>query len=237
MDCELVLEPRTLANNVLSLIVGGREKIPLLEKDYQYFDQTPNHQIVDLAFAEARKRALRELKQTSGQIEFMKVDTIHLIKTEDFPIEMEHPFLRSFNSRINVVPKSDFQSTSQQNFAKPPFQKSIKAGTVIFHFSAFSNPLRIPEANGKEGAIVAGTYFTSESESLHCTSGFAVVGRFALPSNASAHYRHQIILEEDIDVLIGTVLPNFGFCGGGVEIFTLQPITKYRWGMQEIPVF
>lgn len=237
MDCELLLEPRTLQNNVLSLIVGGRKKVKLVEREYEYFSKTPNNEIIELAFRDAQNRMLIELEPTEEQVKSIKVDTIHFIKTEEFPLEMEYAFLNNFNRKIKIVAKSDLQSPVQQNFAKPPFFVKLKEGTVLFHYSAFSNPIRIPKANSKTGQIVAGTYFTSESESLHCTSGFAVVGRFALPSNASAHYRHQIILEEDIEALVGTVMPNFGFAGGGVEIFTLQPITKYRWGMQEIPMF
>ena len=50
-------------------------------------------------------------------------------------------------------------------------------------------------------------------------SGLAAVGRFALPTRISARYVFRITPGKGVKIFYGTVIPNYGLCGGGVEVF------------------
>jgi hypothetical protein len=68
------------------------------------------------------------------------------------------------------------------------------------------------------GGLLAGTYVTSERDANHATTGFAVVGRYALPNPLPAIHRFEIAIAAPLPCLAGTVSPAFGQAGGGVEI-------------------
>lgn len=87
----------------------------------------------------------------------------------------------------------------------------------IFHrFSAFNPDRRV---NPKTGDFSPGTYATPESEVPFLPTGFAVVGRLALPNNLPASHHYIIEVAAGTVVYFGTVAPAFGQAGGGVEAF------------------
>jgi hypothetical protein len=86
--------------------------------------------------------------------------------------------------------------------------------TSIFH--RYLNSGIDPKFNGKD--LKAGTYLTSTIDSNHATSGFGAVGRYALPIPLPASHVIQYELPKRTVIEIGTVAPNFGQSGGGVEI-------------------
>lgn len=87
-------------------------------------------------------------------------------------------------------------------------------GSRLFHrFSAFKHDRRVD----KKGNFLAGTYATTDSDFPMVPSGFAAVGRFALPNIAAASYHFQIEAPKTTWVTTGTVAPAFGQAGGGVE--------------------
>lgn len=69
------------------------------------------------------------------------------------------------------------------------------------------------------------TYLTSDMDIEHANTGFAAVGRYALPIPLPCTYVHQYELPVDTKLQVGTVAPLFGQAGGGVEVF-LQAKTK-----------
>jgi len=68
-----------------------------------------------------------------------------------------------------------------------------------------------------KGDFVAGTYATTYADMHFVPSGFAAVGRYALPNPASARYIFTLVTF-DRPTLMGTAAPNFGQSGGGVEV-------------------
>jgi len=86
-----------------------------------------------------------------------------------------------------------------------------------FHrFSAFNPDRRV---NPTTGDFAPGTYATVDSEVPFVPSGFAAVGRFALPNNLPASHHYVIKAPVGASVSFGTVAPAFSQAGGGVEAF------------------
>jgi hypothetical protein len=93
----------------------------------------------------------------------------------------------------------------------------VLPNTRTFHrFSAFNPDRRVDPSTGD---FLPGTYATPLSEVPFVPTGFAAVGRFALPntSPASHHYVNQAAAGTAVS--FGTVAPAFSQAGGGVEAF------------------
>jgi len=69
-----------------------------------------------------------------------------------------------------------------------------------------------------DGELTPGTYVTSTLDSSNANTGFGAVGRYALPIPLPASNVIEYEIEHNAEIEIGTVAPNFGQSGGGVEI-------------------
>lgn len=101
----------------------------------------------------------------------------------------------------------------------------LEENRVCYRFSAFYPDRRI---NPKTGDILPGTYATTKSEVPFVPSGFAAVGRFALPNNQPASYCYEIEAPVGTTVSFGTVAPAFGQAGGGVEAYFHDGFTNRK---------
>lgn len=101
------------------------------------------------------------------------------------------------------------------NVISPP-AALIATGYPIpyYRFSAFATDRRILP----NGDFLPGSYATTHADMPHVPSGFAAVGRYALPNPASARFVYSIHTYTRPS-LMGTAAPNFGQAGGGVEVF------------------
>jgi hypothetical protein len=97
--------------------------------------------------------------------------------------------------------------------APPENVISPKRAYSYYRFSAAHRDKRIMP----NGDFVPGTYATTYADFHFVPSGFAAVGRYALPNPASARFVFQIVTL-DRPTLMGTATPNFGQAGGGVEV-------------------
>ena len=102
--------------------------------------------------------------------------------------------------------------------------KKVKLVTDrTFHrFSAFKPDRRVTST----GDFVPGTYAVPESELPFLPTGFAVVGRLALPSPLPASHHYEISAKSGTVVDFGTVAPAFGQAGGGVEAYFARGATN-----------
>lgn len=82
-----------------------------------------------------------------------------------------------------------------------------------YRFSSTPTDRRI----APDGSFLPGTYATTYADLHFVPSGYAAVGRYAIPNPASARFVSQI-LTWDRPTKMGTVTPNFGQAGGGVEV-------------------
>lgn len=128
-------------------------------------------------------------------------------------------------------------SSAQSPISKglPSLQASMPSSLVkkvvlhsnrAFHrFSAFNPDRRV---NPKTGDFLPGTYATPESEVPFVPSGFAAVGRFALPNNLPASHHYVIEAPAGTTVAFGTVAPAFGQAGGGVEAYFQNAVINQK---------
>jgi|WetSurMetagenome_2_1015567.scaffolds.fasta_scaffold156856_2 hypothetical protein len=101
----------------------------------------------------------------------------------------------------------------QRSVAFPvPTRRGRNRLRSFYRFSAYTKDKHV-DANG----FKRGTYATTYSDIRLVPSGFAAVGRYALPNPASANCVFQI-LTRATPTLVGATSPNFGQAGGGVEV-------------------
>ncbi len=98
--------------------------------------------------------------------------------------------------------------------SSPPHLARTTFGQKFVRFSAFKKDFRILP----DGSVMPGTFLAPASEIGLVASGLAAVGRYALPKHVSAMWRFDMVTPPGIDYLYGTVMPNFGQAGGGVEV-------------------
>lgn len=104
--------------------------------------------------------------------------------------------------------------TSPEVVAAPPQNViSPKRPYSYYRFSAGPRDKRV----APNGDFLPGTYATTYADFQFVPSGFAAVGRYALPNPASARFVLQIVTF-DTPTKMGTAAPNFGQAGGGVEV-------------------
>ncbi len=97
----------------------------------------------------------------------------------------------------------------------PSYTYYSKPGDVFIRLSAFKNDRRILA----DGSVLPGTYATTLNDMKVIPSGAAAVGRYALPYRLPACNIYRIIPLPNTPVFFGTVTPNYGLCGGGVEVY------------------
>lgn len=98
---------------------------------------------------------------------------------------------------------------------------SIQLSHPTRFFRYISSPV---DARFKAGQITNGTYLTSLNDQQLANSGFGAVGRYALPLPMPASYKHDYTIPANTQLLVGTVAPQFGQSGGGVEVFTTSSV-------------
>jgi hypothetical protein len=81
--------------------------------------------------------------------------------------------------------------------------------------SAYPNDKRVLS----DGSLVSGTYATTIADIKEVPSGFAAVGRYALPNPMSAVFVYVIVPSSPVLINGGTVRPAFYQAGGGVQVF------------------
>lgn len=94
------------------------------------------------------------------------------------------------------------------------WEKILEAPTEFYRYCAFPEDPRIRD----DGSVVKGTYATTETEKSMVPNGLAAVGRFSLPIRMPAKFVVSIVAPAGTPIRYRTVAPNFGLCGGGVEV-------------------
>lgn len=92
----------------------------------------------------------------------------------------------------------------------------LTANRKFHRYSAFNPDRRIDPVTG---SLLPGSYAAPESEVPFIRTGFAAVGRLALPNLKPASNHYVIDVASGTTVEFGTVAPAFGQAGGGVEAY------------------
>lgn len=128
--------------------------------------------------------------------------------------------LRSAPTGVSVFPHRSslpqmIRRLAQKSSQPPPFLTKTTRADVFYRLSAFRNDRRI----GPNGKVAPQTYSTTQNDITEVPSGLAAVGRYALPSRLPAVFVFEITPPAGTPVVYGTVTPNHGLAGGGVEAF------------------
>jgi len=132
-------------------------------------------------------------------------------------------------SKFSVISNSrylTFKDNSSNN--KFPSYTYFTTGHEEFiSLSAYKNDKRITSTGG----VLSGTYATTTNDMNVTPSGLAAVGRFALPNRLPAINMFRISPPPKTPIYFGTVTPDYGMCGGGVEVFfpTKLPSGTAKW--------
>ena len=109
---------------------------------------------------------------------------------------------------------------------------TLKEDTVFYRFISSEADHRYVDEK-----LSANTYVTTSNDAVHVNSGFAVVARYALPLPLPADHRIEYKLPKGTRIQVGTVAPNFGQAGGGVEVFLPEATFASKVSVREIPDF
>lgn len=131
------------------------------------------------------------------------------------PINLEDDFSLAYSQADPEIKQPNSHLNAPGVFAEPPVTIiSPNRPHSYYRFCAGHRDKRVlPNGN-----FAPDTYATTYSDFHFVPSGFAAVGRFALPNPASARFVSQIVTY-DRPSKMGTVTPNFGQAGGGVEVY------------------
>lgn len=105
-----------------------------------------------------------------------------------------------------------------------PFSGTTGASDIFYRCEPWPTSRRISQANQE---VAAGTYACPQSELPFFPTGFAAVGRYALPNLAPACFRWELQPLAGTVVDCGASVPLYGQAGGGVEVY-FRKKTKNR---------
>ncbi len=187
--------------------------------DHEVFRQTLNQPETGMGYQQ-----VAVFPQFNSQVPrtLYLVNNTYLWEFENFnnlPLFLSIENLHQINSYLGSINHISIMTNSRYSVSPtailPPYTYYSKPGDVFIRLSAFNNDKRILG----DGSVLAGTYGTTLTDMKVTPSGLAAVGRYALPNRLSAKYRYRIIPPVGTPILFGTVTPNYGLCGGGVEVF------------------
>jgi len=97
----------------------------------------------------------------------------------------------------------------------------LSKNTRLFRFTSNKKDHNLIE----DDTIKKNTYLTTFNDQLFVNTGFGAVGRYAMPIPIPASYKHDYTFPKGTPLQVGTVAPNFGQAGGGVEVKTISQVT------------
>ena len=143
--------------------------------------------------------------------------------------------LRVLQSEADVstrVRESSSSTQSSSGGASEATEEELREEERFKRFSAYANDRRVTAS----GALVPGTYATTEEDAKHVKTGRDAVKRYALPNPAPAVYVFTIDPPFRTKLKRGVAQPAYGQPGGGVEvIFVNGSPDKTVTGPAQIP--
>ena len=147
-----------------------------------------------------------------------------LILNAELGVETKHLVGSFEHDRMQVTAGRDFRSLQLNPqdltvLTHGSYSSRTRKGEVFVRYSAFPNDRRIQS----DGSVVSGSYVTTENDAGHWGqpfgwTGLSVVARYALPDPRPAINLFLLRPRVTIPILCGTVAPNYGQAGGGVEV-------------------
>jgi hypothetical protein len=192
--------------------------LSIFRADQEVFNQALNSPETGMGY---QQLTIRFAGNLYNDIQAFLVNADYLFQFENFNnlplfLDLEHlPVMQTLRQvfSLSILTNSRFSVPATDTL--PPYTYYSKPGDMFIRLSAFSNDRRVTS----DGGVLPGTYATTTTDMSVTPSGLAAVGRYALPNRLSAYHVYRIIPPVDTPVLFGTVMPNYGLCGGGVEVY------------------
>lgn len=196
--------------------------------------------------------ALRDLPETGmgfyilrGQVDLEQYDRTLIIAGDHIVPADEHPQLFSIEefwsrepfpqeARAGGVDLSNLRTTTS-NVSLPSGYVAVSGAVPLLGSLTLTGPTKfyrfIVSASDHRyhgSTLVKDTYLTTDLDHQLVNTGFGVVGRYALPIPVPASHVFEYELPAGTVLNVGTVLPNFGQSGGGVEVRTTAPVASVQ---------
>lgn len=156
---------------------------------------------------------LRQRRFKAEEYSLLSGDPEQLESRDMVFLSLEDEFEVSFSILDPKFRTDTFGMSFQETVVEPPESAIPNVPQSYYRFCAYYKDRRV-DSNGN---FLPGTYATTYPDLHFVPSGFAAVGRYALPNPASARYVFSLVTF-DKPTLMGTAAPNFGQAGGGVEV-------------------
>lgn len=218
------------------LLFSNHFVVPIASPDFLYnFNRTFNRQFVDAKSQTTAFSCIQEDPQTGWRLDWS--DSVPLLGCEPLPNQS--------SPRTTSLQRQGFLAALSSAFPKqmpiiprpgtPLTLSKTTAGDEGFLRFTFHVPDR--RVNTTAGTVSPGTYCSPFRDGQKISSGFEAVGRFALP--VPLPYKHLVLLvpPPGTAVDIGTVVPNFGQAGGGVEAFFPNGFANLNLHYHSIPEY
>ncbi len=140
-------------------------------------------------------------------------------------IESEKSYFSSRNEIAKYLNTSTSLNINKLGISVPLYGSEIlKQNTNMFRFTASKDDICY---DSEKLELRKNTYLAPMLDVVNVTTGYRAVGRYSLPFPAPARYQHEYIIPANTHIHVGTVEPQFGQSGGGVEV-RLDDITKVK---------
>ena len=143
-------------------------------------------------------------------------DRLLMLEERQLGLGEEILSLRVLRSEADIstrVRESSSSTQSASGASEAPVEQ-LQADEKFKRFSAYANDRRVTAS----GALLPGTYATTEQDAKHVKTGRDAVKRYALPNPAPAVYVFTIEPPLRTRLQRGVAQPAYGQPGGGVEV-------------------
>jgi hypothetical protein len=148
-----------------------------------------------------------------------KAESDYLSSLDWAPQNVSHlPLTHSLVAGFILNPPGYLPSTQARPayiYGHLPFDGITQANDVFYRCEHWMTSRRVLLSTGE---ILAGTYGFPESELSFVPTGFAAVGRYALPNLPPACRQYEIRPPAGYTLKCGAAVPLYGQAGGGVEV-------------------
>jgi hypothetical protein len=196
------------AGERLCLVLSGRVLMLLNTKDIEGSKLERSNQVADKLWFRPDTRAISE--DVESKLLSILDPAPDIVKH----LSLSHPLVMGFIlNPLGYLPPTPPRPA--YIYGHLPFDGITQVNDVFYRCEHWLTSRRVLLATGD---VLRGTYGFPESELPFVPTGFAAVGRYALPNLPPACRRYEIRPPSSYKLKCGAAVPLYGQAGGGVEV-------------------